>query len=252
MANILLHSAVPSLLTNPDSASNRLVDTPAESSSTNNKYNGHVTRLRNTFGEHSLMATKVNSDDHLPSCQSLDASSSSSPNGTALTTRSMANHRQERSHENSKQSSSASTNRAFDVLPNGNEDVSYAIVNRRQPNTEQHYDFPADAIEQLKKQQRDDSESNHQSPKLSNEPLTARFLPFNALKRMDHLNTVFVKPTKIEQSLPKLVFSDEHQPTASKATKRSKVHGNVVCKHRKPPSVLDGDKWVHKQRVSSK
>ena len=235
MANILVHSAVPSRLTNPESASNLLVDTPAENSPTNNKYNGHVTRLRNTFAEHSLMASKVNSDDHLPSCQTLDETSPSLPNGSALTPRSMANHRQERSHENSKQSSSASTNRTFDVLPNGNDDVSYATINRRQPTVEQHYDFPADAIEQFKKQQRDDSDPSHQSPKLSSEQLNTRFLPFNALKRMDHLNTVFVKPTKIEQSLPKLVFSDEEKLASSKATERRKVHGNVARRKLKIP-----------------
>ncbi|UJR20838.1 hypothetical protein I4U23_023949 [Adineta vaga] len=216
MANILLHSAVPSLLTNTNSTSNLLVDTPTETSHTNNKYNGHVTRLRNVFTDHSLMANKLNSDDHTSNYQetkgifhTLDETTSCN-NESLLTTKSMVNNRQERSHEISKQSS---TNRSFDGVPNGTEDVSYAIIDRRYSNAEQHYDFPADAIEQFKKQHRDENDI-----KLSNEQLTTRFLPFNVLKRMDHLNTVFVKPTKIEQTLPKLMFSDDEKHVLSKLT----------------------------------
>ncbi|CAF1064322.1 unnamed protein product [Adineta ricciae] len=227
MANILMHSTVPSLLTNTDSTSNLLVDTPTEASHTNNKYNGHVTRLRNVFAEHSLMANKFNSDDQTTDYretkgifQTLDATTPYQ-NDSQLTTKSMVNtNRQERSHEISKQSSlNTSTNRSFDGVPNGNEDVSYAIINRRCSNNEQHYDFPADAIQQYKKQQRDENEI-----KPSTEQLTTRFLPFNALKRMDHLNTVFVKPTKIDQSLPKLIFSDSKKHSLIKSNDNPTHH----------------------------
>ena len=55
----------------------------------------------------------------------------------------------------------------------------------------EHYDYPTNVIES---------------------PVTTRriptIVPFNALKRMDRLNTVFVKPTRIERPLPKLVFQE--------------------------------------------
>ncbi|CAF3189312.1 unnamed protein product [Rotaria socialis] len=93
-----------------------------------------------------------------------------------------------------------------------NDDVHYATVNRKQINSDQHYDFPADAIEQLKKHQRDEHDLMHDIPKPSNEEIANRIvasiLPSNILKRMDHLNTVFIKPTSMDRSLPKLSFSE--------------------------------------------
>ncbi|CAF1261043.1 unnamed protein product [Adineta steineri] len=220
MANILIHSAIPSPLTNTDSASNFIVDTPTETSHTdNNKYNGHVTRLRNIFTEHSLMANKLNSDDYplltnihptnyhetKENFQTLNDPSICN-NAPLMTTKAMANKHQDHNHNTSAQSmSSTLSNRSYDVVSNPtNEDAPpYAIINRRYSNAEQHYDYPSDTILKLKKHQRDEND-----PK--NEQITTRFLPFNVLKRMDHLNTVFVKPTKIEQSLPKLIFQDNN------------------------------------------
>ena len=92
------------------------------------------------------------------------------------------------------------------------EEVPYAMINRKHVNTDQHYDFPADAIEQLKKHQRDDNDSVTSLPKPSNEEIADRIvasiLPSNILKRMDHLNTKFIKPTVIDRSLPKLSFQE--------------------------------------------
>ena len=84
-------------------------------------------------------------------------------------------------------------------------DVSRPTVERKHSNSDQHYDFPADAVEQLKKHQ-------HAENDPSDEPTVARpvppIVPSNVLKRMDHLNTVFIKPTKIEPSLLQLVFQE--------------------------------------------
>ncbi|UJR28729.1 hypothetical protein I4U23_009958 [Adineta vaga] len=90
------------------------------------------------------------------------------------------------------------------------EDVHYAMVNRKNVNpSDQHYDFPADAIQQLKKQQREEHDPD---VKPSNEEIANRIvasiLPSNILRRMDHLNTVFIKPTTIECTLPKLSFQE--------------------------------------------
>ncbi|CAF4084640.1 unnamed protein product, partial [Adineta steineri] len=212
MANILIHSAIPSPLTNTDSASNFIVDTPTETSHTdNNKYNGHVTRLRNIFTEHSLMANKLNSDDYplltnihptnyhetKENFQTLNDPSICN-NAPLMTTKAMANKHQEHNHNTSVQSMSSTLSN-----PTNEDAPPYAIINRRYSNAEQHYDYPSDTILKLKKHQRDEND-----PK--NEQITTRFLPFNVLKRMDHLNTVFVKPTKIEQSLPKLIFQDNN------------------------------------------
>ncbi|CAF0815186.1 unnamed protein product [Adineta steineri] len=89
-----------------------------------------------------------------------------------------------------------------------NEDVPYAMVNRKQINSDQHYDFPADAIQQLKKQQRDDDSIEKPSNEEIANRIVASILPSNILKRMDHLNTVFIKPTTIDRPLPKLSFQE--------------------------------------------
>jgi hypothetical protein len=103
------------------------------------------------------------------------------------------------------------------LLPN--EDVHYAMVNRKQLNSDQHYDFPADAIEQLKKHQRDDNDTTNNQAKPSNEEIANRIvasiLPSNILKRMDHLNTRFIKPTTMDRSLPKLSFQENDTQQAS-------------------------------------
>ncbi len=150
-------------------------------------------------------------------------------NRSLITTKPMGNNRQEHGHDMSIQSISASSNRSVDAIPNHNDGVSYAIINRKYSNSEQHYDFPADAIEQLKKQQRDDNDTTNHSSKSSNEQTITRvvpsFLPFNVLKRMDHLNTIFVKPTKIDRSLPKLIFQDNGKQEQSNSTESPILHG---------------------------
>jgi hypothetical protein len=236
MANILIHSAVPSLPTNTDSTSNLIVDTPTENSNTNNKYNGHVTRLRNAFIEHPLGSNKLNSDEsplmtngHPTNFHKTKEMFQTLDNRSLITTKPMGNNRQEHGHDMSIQSISASSNRSFDAIPNHNDGVSYAIINRKYSNSEQHYDFPADAIEQLKKQQRDDNDTTNHSSKSSNEQTITRvvpsFLPFNVLKRMDHLNTIFVKPTKIDRSLPKLIFQDNGKQDQSNSAESPILHG---------------------------
>lgn len=165
MADILIHSTVPSLSIQTESASNLLIDIPKNDSPSTNKYNGHVNRLRHVFTEQSLISNDQS-------------------------TKSMTNNRQEQSP---KQLTDITPNRSY------HEDISYAIVNRKYSNSETHYDFPADAIEQLKKQQREETEIH----------LIPSFLPSNVVKRMNHLNTIFVKPTKIERILPKLIFQDD-------------------------------------------
>ena len=96
-----------------------------------------------------------------------------------------------------------------------NDDTYYAMINRKSLNSDQHYDFPADAIEQLKQQHNE----NDSIKKLSNVEVTNRtvtsILPSNILKRMDHLNTIFIKPTNIDYSLPRLSFQDNEQQQIS-------------------------------------
>jgi len=95
------------------------------------------------------------------------------------------------------------------------EEVPYAMIHRKHINSDQHYDFPADAVEQLKKHQRDENDSINNLPKPSNEEIADRIvasiLPSNILKRMDHLNTKFIKPTTIDRSLPKLSFQENEK-----------------------------------------
>ena len=108
------------------------------------------------------------------------------------------------------------------------EEVPYAMINRKHINTDQHYDFPADAVEQLKKHQREENDptitnnNNNNLFKPSNEEMADRIvasiLPSNILKRMDHLNTKFIKPTTIDRSLPKFSFQE---PTIEQSTKHS-------------------------------
>jgi hypothetical protein len=99
------------------------------------------------------------------------------------------------------------------------EEVPYAMINRKQLNSDQHYDFPADAIQQLKKHQRDENESINNLPKPSNEEIANRIvasiLPSNILKRMDHLNTIFIKPTTIDRPLPILSFQENNTQQSS-------------------------------------
>lgn len=144
MADILpSQPTVPSLLSSStESAGNLLIDRSKNSHT--NKYNGHVTRLRNVF----------NTDQSVTTTTKQSKSKSS-------TAGSMIDH------------------------PLIQEDFS----SRRYSPSEQHYDFPADVLQQLKKQQRETNEGQILLPSL--------LLP-NVFKRMNHLNTTFVKPTKIE------------------------------------------------------
>lgn len=148
MADILIHSTVPSLFTQTESASNLMIN-PQTTTTTNespsvNKYNGHVNRLRNVFTEQS-----VTSNDRTIK------------------------------HDN----------------------IAYQNSTRKYSNSEQYYDFPSDTITQLRKQQNNE-----------NEPITTQFtpafLPSNVVKRMNHVNTFFVKPTKIER----FVLNTQEQP----------------------------------------
>jgi hypothetical protein len=179
MADILIPALVPSLFNYTESASNLIVDTPPdEDSHTNNQCNGNTNRLCNVFTEHSLTSNH-STDDHT------------------------TNFRKTKEMFQKLDDKSISTS---------NENLPYSILNRRCSNSEQHYDFPADAIEQLKKQQRDENDTTSCS---SNQQTTTRIvpllLPSNVLKRMDHLNTTFVKPIKIDRSLPKLIFQDDEK-----------------------------------------
>ena len=102
------------------------------------------------------------------------------------------------------------------------EEVPYAMIHRKHVNSDQHYDFPADAVEQLKKQQRDDNDSINNLPKTSNEEIANRIvasiLPTNILKRMDHMNTKFIKPTTIDRPLPRLSFQENEKEQSSVQT----------------------------------
>jgi len=163
MADILIHSTVPSLVTQTESASNILLHTSKKESDSTNKYNGHVNRLRNVFIEQSLTT-----NDHSK-------------------TKSMMNNRREH-------------------IPIQLNDT---YLNRKYSNSEQYYDFPADAIEQLKKQQHDENNQTTIS-------IIPSFLPSNVVKRMNHVNTIFVKPTRIEKFSPKIIFQDDVKHEQSK------------------------------------
>ena len=121
------------------------------------------------------------------------------------------------------------------------DDVPYAMVHRKQLHSDQHYDFPkesstdfpADAVEQLKKSQRQEDAPIENSSKPSNEEIANRIvasiLPSNILKRMDHLNTKFIKPTIIDQPLPILSFQ-EHDvpPSVRKNEQNGQLHHQVI------------------------
>ena len=98
---------------------------------------------------------------------------------------------------------------------------------RRSSNAEQHYDYPADVIQRLRQQtERVESSSlrvpTHLFTSTATSCLTPSIVPFNVLKRMDHLNTIFIKPTRIERPLPKLIFQDnENDECSSRAEEKS-------------------------------
>jgi hypothetical protein len=165
MADILIHSTVPSLFTQTESASNILLDNSKKDSNSTNKYNGHVNRLRNVFIEQSITTDDI------------------------YKTKSMTN------------------NNRQEHIPIQLTDTYH---NRKYSNSEQHYDFPADAIEQLKKQQRDENDQTTIS-------IIPSFLPSNVVKRMNHVNTIFVKPTRIEQFSPKIIFQNDNKHEQSKS-----------------------------------
>ncbi|CAF3478133.1 unnamed protein product [Rotaria sp. Silwood1] len=132
-----------------------------------------------------------------------------------------------------------------------NDDVHYAMVNRKQINSDQHYDFPADAIEQLKKHQRDENESLTNISKPTNEEIANRIvasiLPSNILKRMDHLNTIFIKPTTIDRPLPRLSFQETD--TQQIFINNDEKHENNHFIQEQPPQQQaydddDEQKWI--------
>ncbi|CAF1249877.1 unnamed protein product [Rotaria sordida] len=233
MADILIHSAVPSLFTHTESASNIFTDTSTENShinnnnNNNNKYNNHIPRLHNVFTEHSLISNNLNSNKQ-PSNSSLIVNDyttrfnrtkamfrtletkSINNNLPLFTTKPIIHNQQERTRDVSIHFIGKSSN----STTNSNDEVPYAAINRKYSNSDQHNDFPADAIEQYKKQQqRDENDRINLLSKSSNKQMKTRTIPFlvpsSALKRMDHLNTIIVRPTKIERSLPKLIFPDD-------------------------------------------
>ena len=145
------------------------------------------------------------------------------------------------------------------------EEVPYAMINRKHISTDQHYDFPADAVEQLKKHQREEndpnnnnhnnssSSSNHVKP--SNEEIADRIvasiLPSNILKRMDHLNTKFIKPTTIDCSLPKFSFQEhttEHSPKQNNNNNNHHHHAKeavvVVDEEEETTTEEEVQKWI--------
>lgn len=136
---------------------------------------------------------------------------------------------------------------ATSQLPLISDEVPYAMINRKHVTNDQHYDFPADAIEQMKKQQRDDNETNHHVSKPSNEEIADRIvasiLPSNILKRMDHLNTVFIKPTAIDRSIPKLSFQEDEIPQ-SESTNDSHQHVEIKIDEKEDKINEDEPKWI--------
>ena len=164
MADILpSQPTVPSLSSSIESAGNLPIDRSKKNlSSHTNKYNGHVTRLRNVF----------NTDQPV-----------------------------------TKQSKSKSSAGSMIDHPLIHEDFSSSPSHRRYSPSEQHYDFPADVLQQLKKTN-------------EGQILLPSLLPSNVFKRMNHLNTTFVKPTKIE-GIPSMKKDSEslESPGANGKTK---------------------------------
>lgn len=123
-----------------------------------------------------------------------------------------------------------------------NDDVSYAMIEHKQIHSDQHYDFPkdlttdfpADAVEQMKKHQRHEKPSNEE---IANR-IVASILPSNILKRMDHLNTKFIKPTTIEptETMNKLSF-EETESTTNLSKKDEENQQTIVTEVEEP-------KWI--------
>ncbi|CAF0985982.1 unnamed protein product [Rotaria sp. Silwood1] len=245
MAGTLIHSAVPSLFTHTESASNIFADTSIENPHTDNKYNNHITRLHNVFTGHSLISNNLNSNkDQSNSSFIVDdyttrfsrtkemfkalETKSISTNPPLFTTKPMMHNQQERIRDISVHFISTSSN----SIANYNDDVPYAVISRKYSNSEQYNDFPADAIEQYKKQQhqqqRDENDRTNLSLKSSSKQMITHTVPIlvpsNVLKRMDHLNTIFVKPTKIERLLPKLIFQDDEIKEESQSNETTMVN----------------------------
>ena len=99
-------------------------------------------------------------------------------------------------------------------------------VQRKFAHSEQHYDFPADVIEQWKKHQYIEHPAPQSLSKVEEPPMKPRpiptIVPSNVLKRMDHLNTIFIKPTRIEPPLPKLIFQENDTEECSTKDEQSK------------------------------
>ena len=140
------------------------------------------------------------------------------------------------------------------------EEVPYAMINRKhvsndQQQQQQHYDFPADDIEQMKKQQRDDQELTHHVSKPTNEEIADRIvasiLPTNILKRMDHLNTVFIKPANIDRSTPKLSFQ-ENEIEKPNSTDDDNHHQQQVESETSEKIIEDEPKWIENPMANGK
>ena len=215
MTDILIRSPVPSLFIQTKSASTFVADTSTDTNAKQNSY------ANNLITEHSLLTV-----DHHTTClhQTFDETYKS----TVLTTNSKMNNRQE---ENIRDVSVHFIDKSLTSMTNydDNNDVSYAIINRKYSNLEQSNDFPENIIEQFKNQKKhvENNTMNHLS-KLSNKTTINHILPSNVLKPMNYLNTIFIKPTKIEQSLPKLVFQDDESYENSKSMESIILNGKLV------------------------
>ena len=99
-------------------------------------------------------------------------------------------------------------------------------VQRKSASSEQHYDFPVDLIEQWRNHQHVDRSATQTRSKVAEPPMVTRLIPAivpsNVLKRMDHLNTIFIKPTQIAQPLPKLFFQENETEECSTKDEQSK------------------------------
>jgi hypothetical protein len=136
------------------------------------------------------------------------------------------------------------------------EDVPYAMVNRKHVNSDQHYDFPADAIEQLKKHQREENDSINNLSKPSNEEIANRIvasiLPSNILKRMDHLNTRFIKPTTIDRSLPRLSFQENDTQQSSIQNEEKNENNHINHEEEEAEEQQQQQKWIDNPMLNSK
>ena len=142
------------------------------------------------------------------------------------------------------------------------DDVPYAMVHRKQLHSDQHYDFPkesltdspADAVEQLKKSQRHDDTPTENANRPSNEEMANRIvasiLPSNILKRMDHLNTKFIKPTIIDQPLPLLSFQDNDLPTSVRKEEQNGQHDHQEIQIQEEEE--EAPKWIENPMLNGK